>query len=161
MANNILTVPTYVESPFIILDIGGYTFGATSKTKRHESNGLYYKVQYPNYLDSLTVVKVNGEINSYTIKISYPITQGDDPNFFDKVFSSVGYTSNINIKYGDWNSPSYIYDEQNCLLQDVKQDIDFSSPKIVYTLTCLGSGYKATVNKKDYGPVKNKKPSGR
>lgn len=159
MANNILTVPTYVESPFIILDIGGYTFGATSKTKRYESNGLYYKIQYPNYLDSLTVVKVNGEINSYTIRIVYPITPGDDPNFFDKVFSSVGYTSNINIKYGDWNSPSYIYDEQNCLLQDVKQDIDFASPKIVYTLTCLGSGYRATVNKRDYGPVKNRKPS--
>ena len=155
---NLTTTPSLVESPFIILKIGEYTFGAASKKKTLNSNGLIYKVQYPNYMQSLSVTKINGEVNSYTIKIVYPITPQDDPNFMDKVFSGVTSNRTITIQYGDWASPMYIYKEENALIQQIKSDIDFGSPKITYTINCIGTGYAATVNKKSWG-AQNGKPS--
>ena len=35
----------------------------------------------------MEVVKINGQVNKYTLNIDYPVTQHDDPNFFEKIFS--------------------------------------------------------------------------
>lgn len=155
---NLTTVPTLVESPFIILKIGDYTFGMAQKGKVVNSNGLVFKIQYPNYMQSLSVTKIDGQVNSYTIKMVYPITPEDDPNFMDKVFSGVTSDRMVSIQYGDWSAPMYIYKEDNALIQEVSSDIDFSAPKITYTIKCLGTGYGATVDKKSWGP-KTGKPS--
>ena len=46
-----------------------------------------------NFVKNLKVTKVNGQINKYTLGISYPITQFDDPNFFEKVFRKLFFLS--------------------------------------------------------------------
>lgn len=155
---NLIAIPTLVESPFIILTIGDYTFGNTAKKKTVNSDGLIYKVKYPNYMDSLSVVKIDGQINTYTIKFIYPITKNDDPNFFDKVFGSVSKTRKAKISYGDWMSPMYTYKDEEFIIQSVKSQVDFSSPKITYTVTGIGTGFESTVDKKNHG-AKTQKPS--
>jgi hypothetical protein len=110
MANNILdridllSEMSRVQVPWVKVTIGDcYTFGVYDKNTRaliSDEKGIYLKafnVDYPNYIKSLKITKINGQINRYTLGISYPITQFDDPNFFEKVFSkacpynSVGY----------------------------------------------------------------------
>ena len=56
-AANLLSIPTLVEAPFIYVTIGEYTFGLPSKTRTGD-NGFI--IDYPNFMNSLTVVKVNG-----------------------------------------------------------------------------------------------------
>ena len=74
-----------IEVPFIKVKIGDYVFGtpvvyANSKT-RSRINKLY--MQYPNFIRSLTITKINGQVNQYNLSIVYPIRPGDDPNYFD------------------------------------------------------------------------------
>ena len=59
---NLLSYQTFVEAPFIILTIGEYTFGAYKRTQAPDSTGVTYKVTYPNYMESLSIVKINGAI---------------------------------------------------------------------------------------------------
>lgn len=126
-------VPTLVESPFIIVKIGDYTFGQVQKIK--STNKL--DVTFPEYMKSVEITKVNGEVNTYKISMEYPITKGSDPNLIDYVFSSVSATRRLTISYGDWNSPAFIYKEEECLITNVSSNLDFSSPKIVYNIDCV------------------------
>ena len=103
------SVPTLVESPFVIVKIGDFTFGGAQKTK----SGNKLDVTFPDYMQSIKVTKVNGEVNTYTIVLEYPITEGNDPNLIDYVFSSVSATRKLIVSYGDWNSPSFIYRRGN------------------------------------------------
>ena len=56
MAVNILTSSTRIESPFILLEIGGYAFGAYSKQTSSvvDEKGFTrkYVASYPNYVNS-------------------------------------------------------------------------------------------------------------
>ena len=92
-----------VESPFIILTIGDFTFGKSLKTGDSSRLSSTYKITYPNFMKSMSVVKVNGAINQYSINLEYGITQGDDPNAIDKVLSTVSDTRKMTLTYGDWN----------------------------------------------------------
>ena len=101
--------------------MGTYTFGIfDSKTKSKgakDKNGFYstYQVKYPDYIQSLTVTKINGQVNQYVLNITYPITQFDDPNFFEKVFSSISNTRKIIFSYGDAAVPSYAYKNEEAI----------------------------------------------
>lgn len=127
---SLLSSPTLVEVPFVIVDIGGVTFGSYSKTSK--------AVQFPNYVTSLQITKVNGEVNSYVLKLTYLVAQGQDPNFIDKVLSSVGY-GEISISYGDWSIPSYIYEDEKALITNVSTTVDFSSNKLEYTISAVST----------------------
>lgn len=143
-STSLLTYPSLVESPFIIVNFGQYTFG--SYTNRKVNNVV--KVEYPNYITSMNVVKVNGSVNQYTINMSYQIRAGDDPNFIDKVLSSVGY-NNIKISYGDWQSPTFIYKEEVALITKVTSNIDFANARITYVVNCVSNSvglYASNVN---------------
>lgn len=126
-------VPTLVESPFIIVKIGDFTFGNVQKIK----SGSILDVTFPEYMKSLEVVKINGQVNTYTIQLEYPITKGQDPNLIDYVFSSVSATRKLTISYGDWASPSFIYKEEETIITEVTSNVDFSNPKITYTIKCV------------------------
>lgn len=130
-STGLLSVGTFVESPFIILQIGNYTFG-TYKYRKSENN---VRVDYPNYMQSINIVKVNGTVNQYTINMVYQIEPGQDPNLLDKIFSSVGY-GKIKISYGDYSSPSFIFREEEAIITKLTSNIDFSSSRITYTLFC-------------------------
>lgn len=133
-STGLLSVGTFVESPFITLQIGNYTFG-TYKYRKSENT---VKVDYPNYMQSINIVKVNGTVNQYTINMVYQIEPGQDPNLLDKIFSSVGY-GKIKISYGDYSSPSFIFREEEAIITKLTSNIDFSSSRITYTLFCTSN----------------------
>ena len=133
-ATGLLSVGTFVESPFITLQIGQYTFG----TYKYRKNENTVKVDYPNYMQSINIVKVNGTVNQYTINMVYQIEPGQDPNLLDKIFSSVGYGT-IKISYGDYSSPSFIFREEEAIITKLTSNIDFSSSRITYTLFCTSN----------------------
>lgn len=156
-STNLLSYPSLVESPFIIVKIGDNSFGSYSKEGNWNKRGSSLNVQYPNFLQSLTVTKVNGTVNQYTINMTYQIQHGEDPNFLDKVFSSVGYGT-IYISYGDWMSPSFIYKEEEAIITNVTSSVDFSSSRIDYVITCTSNALSLYGGSYNF-PARKAKPS--
>ena len=130
---NLVSVPTLVESPFIIATIGGVTFGSYSA----QGYGSGVMVQYPNYMESLEVTKVNGTVNTYTINFLYQVPAGGDPNLLDKIFSRASKDRKISLSYGDWCSPGYIYKEETCIITNVICSLSMDSSSIKYTIKCV------------------------
>ena len=81
MSKSLVSIPTLVQSPFIIVTIGGVTFGSYSES------GYGGKVTYPNFMKSISITKVNGTVNTYNLSFQYQVRAGDDPNLLDKIFS--------------------------------------------------------------------------
>lgn len=150
---NLLSYPSLVESPFVMVKIGNYTFGTYSA----EAYGSGVKIDYPNYVTSLNVVKINGSVNQYTINFVYQIRKGDDPNLLDKVFSSVGYKT-IKISYGDWQSPTFIFREEEALITKLTSNVDFYNSRISYTLQCTSTAL-GLLGSSHYFPPRHAKPS--
>ncbi len=134
---DLLSYPSLVEAPFIIVKIGDFTFG------QYERNGTYasgeLNVTFPNFMQSLNVTKINGQVNVYTIKMVYGIREGDDPNLLEKVFSTVSKSRKIYISYGDWASPSDIFREEEAIITKISSSVDFSSSRITYTINCTST----------------------
>lgn len=130
---SLLSSQARIQTPWIKVTIGDYTFGIFNKTTKSgavkDSDGFYtaYQVQYPNFVKSLDIVKINGQINQYTLSLSYPVTQFDDPNFFEKVFSSVSNTRKIVFSYGDASLPTYSYKDEEAIITGVQQTFSFGS----------------------------------
>ena len=152
--SSLLSVDTLVESPFIIVKIGDYTFGNCSKS--HNSNS--FSITFPNYLNRITATKINGEVNTYNIELIYQIALGDDPNKFEKVFSTISNSRTITISYGDWNAPNYIYSNENALITNIKTRMDFNSSKITYSISCVGDTQLLASNKASH-MASHSKPS--
>lgn len=138
-----------IETPFIQVKIGEYTFGVYQKGAQpvKDTDGVFYitdKITYPNYLQSLTVQKINGQVNEYTLNLIYPIRPGDDPNFFEKVFSSVSKTRKIVFTYGDMSIPNYIYKEEEAIITDVRSRFNLKQGTIDYTVSAVSSAQLAT-----------------
>lgn len=154
---SLLSYPSAVESPFIIVKIGNYTFGSYTRRGSIESQKANAIVDYPNYLQYLNVVKVDGTVNTYTIGMTYQIQNGADPNLLDRIFSSVGYGI-IKISYGDWQSPTFIYREEEAIITKLQSSVDFSSSRINYTLSCTSNSLSLAATTCDF-PAKKAKPS--
>lgn len=127
---SLLSSKARVQSPFVKVTIGSFTFGVFDlkiKAANKDDQGFYtsYGVQYPNYVESLQITKINGQVNQYTLNIRYPVKHLDDPNFFEKVFSSVSKTRKIIFSYGDSSMPSYIYKDEEAIIQKVTTNFNF------------------------------------
>lgn len=153
-SNNLLSYPSLVEAPYIIVKIGDYSFGQYTEKR---SAGKLYKT-YPNYITSLNVVKINGQVNVYTIRMLYQVQYMDDPNFLDKIFSSVGY-GKIKISYGDFASPSFVYKEEEAIITKVTTNVDFSNSKIEYTISCTSSALSVQGTNYQFQRYAKEKPS--
>ena len=141
---SLLSSGARVQVPWIKVTIGNYTFGVYSRVgveKKNDSDFYQstYHVQYPNFVQSLDITKINGQVNQYTLVLSYPVTQTDDPNFFEKVFSSVSKTRKIIFSYGDMSMPTYIYREEEALITKIKTQFDLRSGVINYTVSAVSS----------------------
>lgn len=158
MGTDLLSFPSLVESPFIIVKIGDYTFGSYTRSGSISRFGGSANVTYPNFMKSLNIVKINGTVNTYSIRMEYAIKQGDDPNLLDKVFSTVADTRKITLSYGDWASPSYIYREETAIITKVVSNVDFNGSKISYTISCTSDSLSLTANKYSF-PKRVMKPS--
>ena len=153
--NNLLSTQNLVESPFIIVEIGGETFG--SYRKDNMSNGNL-NVTYPNYMQSIKIVKVSGDVNTYTISMVYGVTKNDDPNRLDKVFSKISSSREIRISYGDWASPSFIYKEEKAIVTGLNTSVDVANSKLTYTITCTSASLYLSASKNSF-PATYEKPS--
>jgi hypothetical protein len=76
-------------------------------------------VKFPNYIKSLRISTINGIVNTYTLSIEYTVRETDDPNFFEKVFSSVSQTRKIKFSYGDLAYPYVTYKDEEAIITDV------------------------------------------
>lgn len=139
MPSSLVSSQHRVESPFIIARIGDYTFGQCSDIANKYKMKQSGMVTFPNFMKSLRITKINGTVNTYTLQMDYAITEKDDPNMLEKVFSSVSKTRTITLSYGDWSAPSYIYKEEECLITQVQSNVDFEASKITYTIQCVSS----------------------
>ena len=142
---NLTTIPTLVESPFIIITIGGHTFGSFNNGK-YSSTGLHSNVEFPNYMKSLSITKINGTVNTYTVVFSYQVAYGEDPNRLDKIFSRATKDRKITLSYGDWNSPSFIYKEETGIITNITSSLNLANSSIDYTIKCTSDAIGLTAS---------------
>lgn len=163
---NLLGSLTRVEVPFIKVTFGdinnGYTFGVYDKVNGtvEEASRAYAatKVKFPNYIKSLQVTKINGQVNQYQLDLSYAITDNSDPNFFEKVFSSVSETRKITFSYGDLSMPTFIYRDEEAIITSVTSLFSAKSPVITYTVNAISSATLLTAGNISR-PAREAKPS--
>lgn len=160
---NLLGTTSRVETPFIKVTIGTHTFGVFSKkvTKEVDSSGVlrYNKIQYPNYVQSLEVKKVNGQVNTYMLELKYPIKEGDDPNFIEKVLSSVSQTRTIIFSYGDLSLPSFVYRDERAIITKVESQFGISDSSITYKISAVSEALKLTAGSFNFPKRLSAKPS--
>lgn len=145
---NLLGVTSRVQTPFVKVSIGDYTFGVFEKQnlkKGKDEMGVYrkQKIKYPNFIQALTITKINGQVNKYILNLTYPITQDDDPNFFEKVFSSVSKTRAITFSYGDMSAPSYIYRDEKAIITKIDTQFNVMGSQILYTINAISTSAMA------------------
>ena len=126
---SLTTYPNLAEAPTIVLDFNGIKIGG-------HGNSVDY---FPNYIDSMSVKKINGRINQYTLNLIYQIRPNEDPNFIDKLLSRVSYTNPMKILYGDSMYPDNYFREEEVYVMDAKHSEDPSSAKITYTISAISS----------------------
>jgi hypothetical protein len=139
VAASLVSTQSRVESPFIIVTIGDCTFGHCTFKEKKETLKSILKVQFPNYIQGIDITKVNGAINTYAIRMIYGITQHDDPNMLERVFSSVSESRKLTLSYGDWNAPGYIYKDEEAMITKISSSVDFKNSQILYTNTCTST----------------------
>ena len=157
---DLLGTTSRVEAPFIIAEIGGKTFGLYNKANKNliDSSGSYDGVitDYPNFMSSLSVTKINGSLNTYTLKMVYAIREGEDPNLIEKVLSKAKADRQIVFTYGDSSIPSFIYKKEKALITDVRQSLDISGTKISYTITAVSQALTLSSGTFNFPAVKAK-----
>lgn len=146
---SLLSSQARIQVPWVKVTIGNYTFGVfddQTKAAGKNQEGFYtsYSVQFPQYIKSLQVLKINGQVNKYTLEIDYPITQFDDPNFFEKVFSSVSRTRKIIFTYGDAETPAYVYKDEEAIITNVQQTFNLQGSIITYVVNAVSSAALST-----------------
>lgn len=164
---SLLSLLSRIEVPFIKVTIGNFVFGIYQRTNQQvkdPENQLFFtaaKITYPNYIQSLTVQKINGQVNEYTLNLIYPIRPGDDPNFFEKVFSSVNKTRRIIFSYGDMSNPTYIYKDEQAIITNVSSNFNLKGGTISYQVQAVSSAQLAASGSFDFPIPSNRefKPS--
>lgn len=163
MAQSLLSSTSRVEVPYVAVKIGNYSFGVYNRSRSSvEVNGKYYsavKVTYPNYIQSLSVQKLNGVLNQYTLSLEYPITEKDDPNLIDKILSSVSKSRKIIFTYGDCALPAFMYRNEEAMITNVTSQLSMSGSKITYTISAISTAIQSQACIKNFPKYTRKKPS--
>ena len=152
-----------IETPFIIAEIAGVSFGVYDVNSRNiiGSNNSAFSAQavtYPNFMKSLTITKINGTVNTYNLQMVYQIRQGDDPNLLEKIFSKAKNDRTIYLSYGDLSAPTYIYKREKAIITKVRSSVDFAGSKVTYNLSCTSSAVLASSSSFNF-PRRHAKPS--
>ena len=152
-----------IAVPWVKVTIGDYTFGVFDRKTRslvdQGNNYTKYDVQFPNYIQSLSIVKINGQVNQYTLQLLYPVTATNDPNFFEKVFSSVSASRKIVFTYGDASVPAYIYKDEEAIITKVSQNFNLEGSSISYTISAISSAVLTKTGHFNFINITPKKPS--
>lgn len=158
---SLLSSNARIQVPWVKVTIEGsngkVTFGVFSKVTRGyigdrtiiNDTETYlreaYLVDYPNYVQSLNIVKINGQVNQYTLNIIYPITVNSDPNLFEKIFSSASKTRKIIFTYGDAATPAYIYKEESAIITTISENFNLEGSSITYTVKAISGAALNTI----------------
>lgn len=160
---DLLSTTSRVEAPVINVKIGNYEFGRAINIEkglvRNNRDYTSTKIAYPNFVKSLRVTKTNGLINQYELQLVYAISVGDDPNFIDKVLSSISKTRKIIFTYGDSTLPNFLFREEEAVITDVTTSFDIHSSVKTYTIQCVSGALSASAGKLSFGRRVNTKPS--
>ena len=151
---SLVSAQNRIEAPFIVIQVGDYTFGTYSAKEDKE----HKRISFPNYVKSLNVKKVNGTVNTYNIKIVYPITEKDDPNLLERIFSTISDSRIIHLQYGDSMTPNYIFKEEEVIVSKITSQIDFKASRIDYTISAVSNSINLTAGVENF-PAKFAKPS--
>ena len=133
---NLLGTTSRVETPIIGVKIGNAVLGIYSQLK----DGKYSYIINPKFLKALDVKKINGTVNQYTLRLDFPITPNDDPNYIDKIISSVSDTREMTLGYGDASVPQFLYREEKALITRVRKKATVSSSVKQYTINAVSVG---------------------
>lgn len=140
---SLLASTNRVEAPFVRVSIGNFTFGVfeRKRIKSNQRNGIVSELatKYPNYVQSLNVKKINGTVNQYRLTIKYQINEDNDPNFFEKIFSSVSDTFRITFTYGDAMLPNYVYRDEEAIITKITNSFDINGSSITYTIEAVST----------------------
>jgi hypothetical protein len=150
-----------VEVPFVKVTIGDYTFGVydqRSSFGQRQQAAASLNIKFPNYIQSLKVVKINGQVNQYTLTMIYQITPDADPNFFEKVFSSVRDSRKIVFSYGDVSMPNFVYKDEEAIITTVRSRFEAAAAKITYTVEAISSATLLAARKANF-PARTAQPS--
>jgi hypothetical protein len=137
---SLITGQGRIQAPWVKVTIGKYTFGVFDKkgvSKNAQGNYEMFNVSYPEYVQSLNIIKINGQVNQYTLTIAYPIRSCDDPNLIEKILSSVTKTRKIVFSYGDACNPAYIYKDEEAIITKVTSNFQLESSVITYTINAV------------------------
>ena len=137
---NLLGTTSRVETPIIGVKIGNAVLGVYSEI----TNQKYKYTINPRFLKSLDVKKINGTVNQYTLKLDFPVTQFDDPNYIDKIIASVSDSREIIFGYGDASMPTFLYREEKAVITRVKKRATISSSVKSYTIYAVSTGALST-----------------
>lgn len=144
---DLVSYPSLVETPFVNVEIAGIVFGIYKKSGN--------RITYPNFITSIDVTKINGELNLYTINLEYQIQAGDDPNFMDAVFSAnkakYGWQKII-LTYGDMSCPAHIFKKEEAIATKITSSVDFARSKMTYTLNCTSTKLQLLANSFSFPP---------
>lgn len=97
-------------------------------------------------MKSLSINKVNGTVNTYTVVFSYQVAYGEDPNKLDKIFSNATKDRKMTVSYGDWNSPSFIYREETGIITSITSSLNMANSAIEYTVKCTSDAIGLTAS---------------
>lgn len=131
---NLLSTNSLVETPFISVELGGQVFGLYQGRKDKS------KIQFPNYVESLEVTKINGTVNTYILNLVYPLQPGNDPNMFEKIFGKVSTTRRMKISYGDCSVSNQIFRNEEAIITETRSNVDFRNGCLRYTLKGTSTG---------------------
>lgn len=147
MGLSLISSTSLVQTPYIKVTIGKYSFGCYNK----DAVGTE---KYPNYINSLEITKLNGKFNTYKLNIVYTINEFSDPNFFEKVFSSVSSSREITFTYGDLSATNFIYKNEEGMITNVYSNMNVENCTISYTVEAVSKGILATTGCQTF-PVPN------
>ena len=162
---NLMSNLNRIETPRIEIKIADYVFGNFEKINRAQGVDEYgaYRIngiRYPNFVQSLSIEKINGQVNKYTLNLDYTIRESDDPNFFEKVFSSVSKSRTIEFTYGDMQIPNYCFRNEQAMITKVRSRININSNTITYVVSAISSALLLDVGTYPFFPERhNTKPS--
>lgn len=143
---NLSSSQSLIEAPTIIIKLGNKVIGGYGN----------FGDQYPNYIEGLSVEKISGKINKYTINLVYQPRMSEDPNFLDKLLSISGFTNKITIQYGDSLNSAGLYRDDQAIITDVTFAENVTSKQIKYTITALSSIVKSINTLSNYPSVTDK-----
>ena len=134
----LLTSGNVVEAPFVTATLGDYTFGVYKNSIK--DGKTVARVNAPNYIRQLQIVKINGQVNQYTLDMTYGVTQFTDPNYIEKILSKIQY-GQITLSYGDFNEPSFVFKNETAQITDVKSSIDFRTSQLSYQISAISNAF--------------------